>query len=77
MKITQTRLKDIIKEELNEMDLPIAGVEDQKYEYAKNMFNTRLHKVLDDFVKESGGRFDESMKMRVLRGIARLLGDRQ
>ena len=68
---------DIIKETLNEMDLPSTSIEDQKYEYAKNMFNTQLNNILDDFVKESDGKFDESMKMRILRGAAKVLGDRQ
>tara|TARA_R110000787_G_scaffold37124_1_gene94553 strand:+ start:324 stop:869 length:546 start_codon:yes stop_codon:yes gene_type:complete len=62
---------------LYEMDLPSTSIEDQKYEYAKNMFNTQLNNILDDFVKESDGKFDESMKMRILRGAAKVLGDRQ
>ena len=77
MKITKEKLKQIIQEELNELDIPAASPEDQKYTYAKTMFNTNLDRILDDFVKESDGRFDESMKMRILRGAAKVLGDRQ
>jgi len=77
MKITKQQLKELIKEELNELDIPHASMEDQKYRYAKNTFNNRLHQILDDFIQESDGKFDESMKMRILRGAARVLGDRK
>tara|TARA_R110000744_G_scaffold212231_1_gene331240 strand:+ start:109 stop:342 length:234 start_codon:yes stop_codon:yes gene_type:complete len=77
VEITKAKLRQIIKEELNELDIPAGSVEDQKYTYAKNMFYTNLYRILDDFVKESDGRFDESMKMRIIRGAAKVLGDRQ
>jgi len=77
MKITKEKLKQIIQEELNEFDIPERSMEDQKYTYAKTMFNTKLDRILDDFVKESDGIFDENMKMRIHRGVAKVLGDRQ
>jgi hypothetical protein len=77
MKITKSQLKELINEELNELDVSYASVEDSKYTYAKNMFYTRLRNLLDDFVKESDNKFDDSMKTRILRGTASVLGDRK
>jgi len=77
VEITKAKLRQIIKEELNELDIPAGSVEDDKYDYAKTMFYTNLYRILDNFVKESDGRFDESMKMRIIRGAAKVLGDRQ
>ena len=78
MKITKEQLKEIISEELNEMDIPSSGDGDAgRYRYAKDMFYNNLRRILDEFVKESGGKFDESMKMRIIRGAAKVLGDRK
>lgn len=77
MKITKEQLKQIIKEELNEMDIPDLDDDGGKYRYAKNMFYDNLTRVLDEFIKESGGKFDKSMKMRIIRGAAKVLGDRK
>jgi 23S rRNA maturation-related 3'-5' exoribonuclease YhaM len=77
MKITKQQLKEIIKEELNELDVPHASVEDQMYAYAKNMFNTKLHRILDELIEKSRGKVDKNMKMRILQDVARALGDRQ
>jgi len=77
MKITKEQLKQIISEELNEMDIPDLDDDAGKYRYAKNTFYNNLRRVLDEFVKESGGKFDESMKMRIIRGAAKVLGDRK
>ena len=77
MKITKEQLKEIISEELNEMDIPDLDDDAGKYRYAKNTFYNNLRRVLDEFVKESGGKFDESMKMRIIRGAAKVLGDRK
>ena len=72
------------RRELNEMlsDEPNAPVnrrsfEDENYEYNKNMFYTQIYQALDQFVEKSGGRFDKSMRMRILKGIAKVLGDRK
>ena len=67
----------IIREELNELDVPTASVEDQMYTYAKNMFDTKLHRILDELIEKSRGKVDKSMKMRILQGVARVLGDRK
>tara|TARA_R100001129_G_C5236991_1_gene224320 strand:- start:104 stop:340 length:237 start_codon:yes stop_codon:yes gene_type:complete len=77
MKITKEQLKQIISEELNEMDIPDSDGDAGKYRYAKNTFYNNLRRILDEFVKESGGKFDESMKMRIIRGAAKVLGDRK
>ena len=77
MKITKEQLKEIISEELNEMDIPDHDGDGGRYRYAKEMFYMQLRRILDEFVKESGGKFDESMKMRILRGAAKVLGDRK
>ena len=77
MKITKEQLKEIISEELNEMDIPDLDDDGGKYRYAKNTFYSNLTRVLDVFVEESGGKFDESMKMRIIRGAAKVLGDRK
>ena len=77
MKITKEQLKEIISEELNEMNIPDLDDDGGKYRYAKSMFYDNLARVLDEFVKESGGKFDKSMKMRILRGAAKVLGDRK
>ena len=77
MKITREQLKQIISEELNEMDIPDSDGDAGKYRYAKNTFYNNLRRILDEFVKESGGKFDESMKMRIIRGAAKVLGDRK
>ena len=77
MKITKEQLKQIISEELNEMDIPDLDDDGGKYRYAKNMFYNNLTRVLDEFIKESGGKFDKSMKMRIIRGAAKVLGDRK
>jgi hypothetical protein len=77
VKITKEQLKEIISEELNEMDIPDLDDDAGKYRYAKNTFYNNLRRVLDEFVKESGGKFDESMKMRIIRGAAKVLGDRK
>ena len=77
MKITKEQLKQIISEELNEMDIPDSDGDAGKYRYAKNTFYNNLRRILDEFVKESGGKFDKSMKMRILRGAAKVLGDRK
>ncbi len=84
MKITKTQIKEIIQEELNEFlsdepDAPVnrMSIEDTTYEYNKNMFYTQVYQALDQFVEKSGGRFDKSMRARILRGIAKVLGDRK
>ena len=77
MKITKEQLKQIISEELDEMNIPDLDDDGGKYRYAKNMFYSNLARVLDEFVKESDGKFDESMKMRIIRGAAKVLGDRK
>jgi hypothetical protein len=78
MKINKSQLKQIIAEELKEMDIPSSGDGDAgRYRYAKDAFYNNLRRILDDLVKESGGKFDESMKMRIVRGAAKVLGDRQ
>ena len=76
--------EDAKRHELNEMlsDEPNAPVnrmsfEDENYEYNKNMFYTQIYQALDQFVEKSGGRFDKSMRMRILKGIAKVLGDRK
>tara|TARA_R100001082_G_C4362280_1_gene159967 strand:+ start:923 stop:1318 length:396 start_codon:yes stop_codon:yes gene_type:complete len=83
MKITKGRLKQIINEELNEMlsDDPSAPVHKQStaesyYEYSKSMAYTKIRNALDQLIKDSKGQFDEKMKMRILRGMAKVLGDR-
>ena len=77
MKITKEQLKEIISEELDEMNIPDLDDDGGKYRYAKSMFYDNLRRILDEFVKESGGKFDKSMKMRILRGAAKVLGDRK
>ena len=77
MKISKIQLKEIIKEELNELDVPHASVEDQMYAYAKNMFNTKLDRSLDELIEKSHGKVDKNMKMRILQDVAKVLGDRQ
>jgi hypothetical protein len=84
MKITKGKLKQMISEELSEMlsDDPRAPVhkrshDEKMYDYHKEMFYTKIRNALDEFVKDSKGQFDESMKLRVQRGIAKVLGDRQ
>jgi len=77
MKITKSKLKEIILEELSEMDIPDLDGDAGKYRYAKDTFYNNLRRILDEFVKESGGKFDESMKMRIIRGAAKVLGDRE
>ena len=71
MKITESQLKKFIREALNELDIPTAGIEDQKYVYAKNMFNTQLDRILDELIEKTSGRVDKSVKMRILRGVAK------
>tara|TARA_S200000501_G_C20351846_1_gene537988 strand:+ start:91 stop:384 length:294 start_codon:yes stop_codon:yes gene_type:complete len=75
--IIKEQIEEIISEELNEMDIPDLDDDGGKYRYAKSMFYSNLARVLDEFVKESGGKFDESMKMRIIRGAAKVLGDRK
>ena len=78
MRITKQQLKQIIAEELKEMDIPSSGDGDAgQYRYAKDAFYNNLRRILDEFVEESGGKFDENMKMRIIRGAAKVLGDRK
>ncbi len=78
MKISESQLREVIKEELNEVGIiPTASVEDQMYAYAKNRFNTQLGRILDELIEKSRGRVDKSVKMRILQGVAKVLGDRQ
>jgi|TARA_B100000287_G_scaffold37366_1_gene34319 hypothetical protein len=62
---------------LEEMNIPDLDDDGGKYRYAKSMFYSNLARVLDDFVKESGGKFDKSMALRIKRGVAGVLGDRK
>ncbi len=77
MKITKEQLKEIISEELNEMNIPDLDDDGGQYRYAKSMFYSNLARVLDEFVKESGGKFDDNMALRIKRGVAKVLGDRK
>ena len=77
MKITKEQLKEIISEELNEMNIPDQGAAAGKYHSAKDMFYTQLRRILEEFVTESGGKFDKAMALRIQRGVARVLGDRK
>ena len=62
---------------LEEMDIPDIDGDAGKYRYAKNTFYNNLARILDEFVKESGGKFDNSMALRIKRGAAGVLGDRK
>ena len=79
MKITRKELRRMILKEMLSDD-PTApvnrmSIEDSTYEYNKNMFYTQISGAADQFIESSRGRFDSKMKLRIMRGIARVLGD--